>query len=72
MVRFAGEEMDLASLMEDAAIRSDALAGLRPSDASGQLNEVMRLRTDKLMRMGGGGPVALGWDGTEPLEAYAF
>lgn len=72
-MRFANEETDLSELMKSAMER-DAFLSLQKEQQ--RLRELMRLRSDKVVdRTVGGVDInakALGFDGTQPVEAYAF
>lgn len=63
-MRFANEEVDLGSLMEEALAR-DSLMGERE-----RVWEAMRIRTDRLVSDSLSGLIPHGWDGTEPMEAF--
>lgn len=68
MERFAGEGLDLAALMEEAAGRGETLALIEEfSRERERMKELARLRSDKLV---GPAVIAHGWDGTEPMESY--
>jgi hypothetical protein len=67
-VRFAGDEADLAALMEEELIREaqlEMLAAFVLNRERERMREIMRLRTDKLI---GGSPAQLmedawlGWE----------
>lgn len=61
-LRFAGNEADLGSLMEQRELRQAGLLLLERERE--RMKELMRLRLDKML----GRPP--GWDGTEPMETF--
>jgi hypothetical protein len=61
-LRFAGDEADLGSLMEQRDLRQADLLLLERERE--RMKELMRVRLDKML----GRPA--GWDGTEPMEAF--
>jgi len=73
-VRFAGDEADLAALMEQGLIRGaqlEMLQGMAFARERERMREVMRLRSDKLA---GSSPAQLigEWvSGAEGVEGYA-
>jgi hypothetical protein len=68
MTRFAGDEMELGALMEEAAGRAETLALVDGFQKERErMKELARLRGDKLV---GPAVIAHGWDGTEPVEAF--
>jgi hypothetical protein len=68
-MRFANEEADLAGVMAEATALDKLLLQNRERQRMGEL---MRLRPDKFIGTTDSQAAGLGWDGTQPVEAFAF
>jgi hypothetical protein len=75
-VRFAGDEADLAALMEEELIRDaqlEMLAAFVINRERERMREIMRLRSDKLTGMSPAQLMGGGWvSGAEGVEDYAW